>query len=69
MKRFDQNEIQFGHHYKANYKYTIYHGSIRDGGTPGMEEYDRTALSLPLHLLLKRADIEFICKVIKEKTI
>jgi len=64
MKRLDKEEIQYGYHYKPNYLYNPFQHYSRIGRS-GMETFQSTALSLPLHLYLTDRDIDDICNIIR----
>jgi len=62
-------EIGFGYHYKPNYLYKIYEAYSKDGEMKGMEEFYKTAISLPMNLFLRHGiEIPFICKTINKVT-
>lgn len=57
--------IQYGYHYKANYRYKSY-ADFPKMGTKNMEHFEQTALTLPLHLGLTEEDIDQVCAIIQE---
>ena len=65
MARLEKEDIQYGYHYKANYEYRPYARYKGRQEYPGMEEFQRTALSLPMHIFLRDCDVDQICNVIK----
>jgi len=67
IQALNENNIQFGCHYKPNYLYPMYQRFERENGCQGMEEFYQQALTLPMHLYLRDHDVEQICKVIRKE--
>jgi perosamine synthetase len=60
--KYKENGIYCGMHYKMNTRYKSYESYPRRD-LSGAEEYERTELTLPLHLGLTSKDIDFITRV------
>lgn len=65
MEEFIKHDIAYGYHYKPNYLYPIYRNCLGDR-TLGMEEFYRTALSLPIYRDLTYNQIQDICDIIMD---
>lgn len=64
--KLGEKDIQTGLHYKPNYLYDLYKSIPRDNGCVGNQEFYDRALTLPLHLGMRGADVELIAEVIHE---
>lgn len=61
-RKYKENGIYCGMHYKMNTRYKPYENCPRMD-LSGAEEYERTELTLPLHLGLTSEDIDFITSI------
>ena len=60
------NGIYPGMHYRMNTRYSMYKQCETSDGLTNSYLYESTAITLPIHTLLKDDDIERVCNVIKQ---
>ena len=62
MQALNEADIYPGVHYRDNTEYEMY--SYDHGTCPNSHRITNRIISLPLHMQLTRADVEYICKVV-----
>ncbi|MFH1523111.1 MAG: UDP-4-amino-4,6-dideoxy-N-acetyl-beta-L-altrosamine transaminase, partial [Patescibacteria group bacterium] len=66
MSYLRQNEVGVNFHYPAVYSHPYYRqNGYKNVRLPNMEEYHKTCITLPCHVLLTRKNIKYIGKLIK----
>jgi dTDP-4-amino-4,6-dideoxygalactose transaminase len=64
MTMLNGNEIYPGVHYTDNIVYSMY--SYAEGTCPNARESSDSIISLPMHMNLSKADVDFVCSIVKK---
>lgn len=64
MDKLNENEIFPGVHYTDNICYQMY--SYAEGTCPRARDYSNSIISLPMHMNLTKADVDYVCDVVNK---